>query len=61
MRISEAVAVLIDLPQICSDYHIQLYEDDTAIYSFKPDISQIQFTLQVDFDAFQQTSEYEVL
>lgn len=61
MRSSEAVAVLIDLPLICSDYHIQLYEDDAAIYSSKPDISQIQCTLQADFDAFQQTSEYEVL
>ena len=29
-----------DLPQICCDCHIQLYADDTVIYSSKPDISQ---------------------
>ena len=42
-----------DLPQVCADCHIQLYADDTVIYCPKPDISQIQSTLQADFDATQ--------
>ena len=33
--------------------HIKIYADDTVIYWSKPDISQIQSTLQADFDAAQ--------
>ena len=42
-----------DLPQICSDCQIHLYADDTVIYSSKHNISQIQHSLQSNFNRVQ--------
>lgn len=37
----------------CHDCYVQLYANNTVINSSKPDISQIQCTLQIDIDAIQ--------
>lgn len=39
-----------DSPQIGPDCLIHLYADDTVIYSSRSDISQIQYSLQTDFN-----------
>ena len=43
-----------DLPTICSNSQIQLYADDTVIYFSNSNLSQIQQTLQADFDSVQE-------
>ncbi len=42
-----------DLLSICSNCHTHLYADDTVIYTSNSDISQIQNSLQSDFDMVQ--------
>ncbi|XDV21785.1 hypothetical protein PO909_026805, partial [Leuciscus waleckii] len=42
-----------DLSQICSDCQIHLYADDTVLYFSSSDISQIQYSLQSDFNLVQ--------
>ena len=42
-----------DLPLICSNSSVQLYADDTVIYTSKPHLFQIQTALQSDFNNFQ--------
>ncbi len=42
-----------DLLQVCHDCHIQLYADNTLIYSSKSDISHIQRSLLSDFNTVQ--------
>lgn len=43
-----------DLPLCCRDCNIHLYADDTIIYCSKPKISDINDSLQSDFDFVQQ-------
>lgn len=43
-----------DMPLYCSDCDIHLYADDTVIYCSKPIISDINVSLQHDFDSVQQ-------
>ena len=42
-----------DLPQICLDSQINLYADDTVLYSSSSDILQIQHSQQSDFNLVQ--------
>ena len=42
-----------DILQLCTICHVHLYADDTFIYYFNPDISQIQYNLQQDFNIVQ--------
>ena len=42
-----------DLPKICTNCSIQLYADDTAIYTSDSDLSKIQSTLQTEFNLVQ--------
>ena len=42
-----------DLPVICSNTSVQLYADDTVLYTSKSNIAQIQNALQLDFDIVQ--------
>ena len=50
-----------DLPQICSDSQTHLYADDTVIYSSSTDISQIQHSLQSDFNLVQKWFSFNKL
>ena len=43
-----------DLPKICKNCSIQLYADDTAIYTSDSDQSKIQSTLQTEFNLVQE-------
>ena len=38
---------------ICSNTSVQLYTDDTVLYTSKSNISQVQSALQLDFDIVQ--------
>ena len=42
-----------DLPLICSNSSVQLYADDTVIYTSEPHLLQIQTALQSDFNNLQ--------
>lgn len=42
-----------DLPAVCSCSSLQLYADDTVIYSSKPNLPQIHTALQSDFNTVQ--------
>ena len=42
-----------DLPQISLDCQVHLYADDTVMYTSKHDISEIQTSLQFDFNRIQ--------
>ena len=42
-----------DLPLCCSGCDIHLYADDTIIYCSKPNIPDINYSLQHDFDSVQ--------
>ena len=43
-----------DLPKICNNCAIQLYADDTAIYTSDSDLYKIQCTLQAEFNLVQE-------
>jgi len=43
-----------DLPQICLNCAVHLYADDTLIYTSNSDLSQIQNSLQLDFNLVQE-------
>lgn len=43
-----------DLPSICTDCRVQLYADDTLIYTFRTNVRQTESALQSDFNALQQ-------
>lgn len=43
-----------DLPQICLNCSVHLYADDTVIYTYNSDLSQIQNSLQLDFNLVQE-------
>ena len=42
-----------NLPSIFNNSFVQLYTDDTVIYTSKPDLPQIQASLQSDFNILQ--------
>lgn len=50
-----------DLPQACSNTQILLYADDTVLYFTNSSISQIQHTLQSDFNSMQKWFFYNKL
>ncbi len=50
-----------DLPSCLINRHIQLYADDTVIYTSKPDLPQIQISLQSDFNILQDWLSYNKL
>lgn len=43
-----------DLPHLCTNCSVHLYADDTVIYTANSNISQIQHSLQLDFNSVQQ-------
>lgn len=42
-----------DLPNCCSKFNVHLYADDAIIYCSKPSITEINISLQQDFDSIQ--------
>lgn len=46
-------SIFVNNPQIRFDCQVHIYTDDTVIYSFKPEISQIQHSLQSNFNLVQ--------